>query len=53
MRLAGTLAGWLPNMGELLIKLATFWLGATTGLLEAFFRDLGPFKLAASQLVSC
>ena len=28
---------------ELLIKLAT---GATRGLLEAFFRELGPFKRA-------
>ena len=35
---------------ELLIKLATFWLGATRGLLEAFFRELGQ---AASQSVSC
>ena len=37
-------------MCELLIKLATFWLGATRGLLEAFFRELGQ---AASQSVSC
>ena len=42
----------LPNtyICELLIKLAT---GATRGLLEAFFRELGPFKRAASQCVSC
>ena len=38
---------------EVLRKLATFWLEATRGLLDAFFRELGPFKKAASQYVSC
>ncbi len=33
---------------ELLIKL-----GRPGGLLEAFFRELGPFKQAASRYVSC
>ena len=33
-----------------LIKLAT---GATRGPLETFFQELGPFKRAASQCVSC
>ena len=36
-------------MCELLITLATFWLGATRSLLEAFFRELVPFTKAASQ----
>ena len=38
---------------ELLITLATFWLGATRGLLETLFREFGPFKRSASQYVSC
>ena len=41
------------RQGELLIKLAISWLGATRSLWEDFFRDLGPFKNAASQCMSC
>ena len=38
MRLAGWLAGWLAGFPicELLIKLATFWLGATRSLFSGF-----------------
>ncbi len=46
--LAGCLAG-LP-ICELLINLATFWLGATRNLLETFFGDVGHFKKAASTI---
>ena len=38
---------------ELLIHLATFWIGSTRSLLDSFFWDLGPFKNAACQYVSC
>ena len=37
-------------IGELLIKLATFWLGKTRGLLEAFLGK-GTFKKAGSQRI--
>ena len=65
LRLSGLLWASLGLSGPLWASLGLsgpFWaslglseasLGRPGGLLEAFFRELGPFKKAASQYVSC